>query len=84
MRAGFQHYGTLLADGHKNRHRFQAPLTMPALVLNGDHGLPQAPSLAGVAQIATTVAADFVPQSGHTFALDNPAWVAERLRRFFQ
>jgi pimeloyl-ACP methyl ester carboxylesterase len=84
MRAGFQHYGTLLSDGQENRHRFQAPFTMPVLVLNGDHGLPQAPLLAGVQQVAMTVTDDLVPQSGHTFALDNPAWVAERLERFFQ
>lgn len=81
MRAGFQHYGTLVADGQKNRARFAAPLPMP--VLNGARGLPQAPLLAGAQQVAADVTADLVPDSGHTFAQDNPEWVARRLRHFF-
>lgn len=83
MRAGFRHYETLVADGQENRARFTTPLPMPVLVLNGDHGLPQAPLLAGAQQVAATVTADTVPASGHTFAQDNPAWVAQRLHRFF-
>lgn len=83
MRAGFQHYGTLLEDGKENRARFTTKLPMPVLVLNGDHGLPQAALLAGAHQVATTVTADLVPASGHTYGQDNPAWVAQRLQRFF-
>jgi len=40
MRAGFQHYGTLLADGRENRAAFRAKMTMPVLVLNGDKAFP--------------------------------------------
>jgi pimeloyl-ACP methyl ester carboxylesterase len=83
MRAGFAHYGPLLADGQENRARFTAPLPMPVLILNGERGLPQEPLLAGARRVATTVSADLVPASGHTLALDNPAWLAQRLAQFF-
>ena len=36
-----------------------------------------------VLQVAENVEAELVPNSGHTFAEDNPAWVGERLARFF-
>ena len=84
MRAGFQHYGTLLADGAENRAAFRSKLPMPVLVLNGEHGLPQAQLLACVHQIANTIETALVPGSAHTFANDNPAWVSERLIRFLQ
>jgi pimeloyl-ACP methyl ester carboxylesterase len=84
MRAGFQHYGTLLDDGRENRARFTSKLTMPVLVLNGDRGLPPTEPLGGALQVAEHVQADVVPNAGHTYAEDNPAWVAERLGRFFQ
>ena len=84
MRAGFQHYGALLEDGKENRARFHTPLPMPVLVLNGDHGIPQAPLLAGARQIAAHVTADTVPNRGHTLGEDNPEWVAQRLRLFFE
>ncbi|MDQ2770994.1 MAG: alpha/beta hydrolase [Bacteroidota bacterium] len=83
MRAGFQHYGTLLDDGRENRARFQAKLPMPVLVLNGERGIPQAQTLPCVQQVAADIATDTVPGSGHVFAEDNPSWVAERLTRFF-
>lgn len=82
MRAGFQHYGTLLADGAENRAAFRSKLPMPVLVLNGEHGIPQAQLLACVRQVADTIETALVPGSAHTFASDNPAWVAERLIRF--
>ena len=84
MRAGFQHYGTLVKDGQENRARFTTKLSMPVLVLNGERGIPQAQLLAGVEQVATDVTADLIPNSGHVFAEDNPAWVADRLTNFFK
>ena len=42
MRAGFPHYGTLLADGAENRAALGSKLPMPVLVLNGERGIPQA------------------------------------------
>ena len=84
MRAGFRHCETLLDDGQENRARFKSKLTMPVLVLNGDRGLPPTQPLAGAQQVAAQVEADVVPNSGHTYAEDNPAWVAERLSRFFK
>lgn len=56
---------------------------MPVLVLNGERGIPQAQTLGGARRVAAHVEVDLVPGSGHTFADDNPAWVAERLARFF-
>lgn len=84
MRAGFQHYGTLLQDGRDNRDAFKGKLQMPVLVLNGEKGIPQAQTLDSVRQVAANVQAEIVPDSGHLFGYDNPAWVAERLVRFFQ
>lgn len=83
MRAGFQHYGTLLEDGKANRDAFRTKLAMPVLVLNGDKGIPQEQTLGCVRQVAADVRAELVPNSGHTFADDNPAWAADRLTRFF-
>jgi pimeloyl-ACP methyl ester carboxylesterase len=82
MRAGFRHYETLVADGRENAARAER-LTMPVLVLNGDHGLPQQPLLAGVRQIADHVEHDLVPDAAHVIATDNPAWLARRLVQFF-
>jgi len=84
MHAGFQHYATLLEDGQQNRATFTGALPMPVLVLNGEWGIPQAQTLASVQQVADQPERDLVPASGHTFALDNPAWVAQRLTEFFR
>ncbi len=83
MRGGFQHYATLLEDGEANRNGFRGKLEMPVLVLNGDKGIPQEQTLDGVYKVATDVRADLVPNSGHAVGGDNPAWVADRLIRFF-
>lgn len=83
LRGAFQHYGPLVEDGKANRADFRAKLPMPVLVLNGDKGIPQAPLLAGVRQVAEQVDTDIVPNSGHTLAHDNPEWTADRLIRFF-
>ena len=84
MRGGFQHYGTLLEDGKQNQASFRSKLTMPVLVLNGQRGIPQGQTLESVRQVAENVTAILIPDSGHAFAEDNPAWVAEELTRFFQ
>lgn len=83
LRGAFGHYGPLVEDGKANRAEFRSKLSMPVLVLNGDKGLPQEPLLAGVRQVAGRVEADIVPGSGHMLAHDNPAWLADRLVRFF-
>ncbi|MFI6409258.1 alpha/beta fold hydrolase [Streptomyces sp. NPDC050548] len=83
MRGGFQHYATLLEDGRAIRATGTTKLPMPVLVLNAVLGLPQAPLLEGVRQIADDIQADLVPDSGHAYAADNPAWTAQRLTAFF-
>ena len=74
-----QYYATLLANGQENRARFTTKLPM----LSSKRGLYQAPLPAGVQQVAADIVTDTVPSSGHTFAEDNPGWVAERLSYFF-
>ena len=73
MRAGFQHYGTLLEDGKENQASFRSKLTVPVLVLNAQRGIPQAQTLGCVRQVAENITAELVPDSGHVFAEDNPA-----------
>ena len=82
MRAGFEHYGTLLQDGKDNRERMKQKLAMPVLVLSGEHGIPQSQTLGCVRQVAENVETDLVPNAGHLYAHDNPEWVAERLHAF--
>lgn len=82
MRAGFQHYGTLLEDGKENRGRLKQKLAMPVLVLNGERGIPQSQTLGCVRQVAMNVQTDLVPNAGHLFAQDNPEWFARRLHAF--
>ena len=81
MRGGFEHYATLVEDGRAARTGDR--LTMPVLVLNGEHGLPQDVLLTGAREAATDVSHDTVPGAAHTFAADNPTWTADRLARFF-
>lgn len=83
LRGGFQHYGPLVEDGRANRSSFLGKLAMPVLVLNGERGLPQAPLLAGVRQVAEHVEAAIVPHAAHAYTHDNPTATAERLLRFF-
>jgi pimeloyl-ACP methyl ester carboxylesterase len=83
MRAGFKHYETMVSDGQENRRTFRVKLPMPVLVLSGERGIPQAQTLHCVEQISDDVEAALVPDAGHTFATDNPAWVAKRMKRFF-
>ena len=52
MRAGFQHYGTLLEDGRSNQAAFRSKLETAVLVLNGEMGIPQAQTLGSVKQIS--------------------------------
>lgn len=84
MRAGFQHYGTLLKDGKESRAAFRSKLPMPVLVMNGEKGIPQAQTLGSVRQVAAHLETELIPNCGHTFAADNPVWVAEQLTQFFQ
>ncbi|QUT04616.1 alpha/beta hydrolase [Sphingobium phenoxybenzoativorans] len=84
MRQGFKHYATMVSDGQENRAAFTAKLAMPVLVLSGERGIPQAQTLACVEKVAANIQTDIVPASGHTFSLDNPVWVADRLNRFFK
>ncbi|MBP2338589.1 pimeloyl-ACP methyl ester carboxylesterase [Saccharothrix coeruleofusca] len=81
MRGGFQHYATLLEDGAAIRAT--PPLPMPVLVLNGEHGLPQEPLLAGARRAALDVRADVVLGSAHCLGAGNPRRLVDRLAEFF-
>lgn len=73
LRAGFEHYRTLLADGQANRDWYAAGgrLTVPTLALGGEHavGTRLADALRDVASDLTT---GVVPGSGHFLAEENP------------
>lgn len=84
MRAGFEHYATLVDDGKANRSQFSGKLRLPTLVLSGERGIPQFQTLACVERVAECVEHDLVPAAGHTYSTDNPEWTAARLIRFFQ
>ncbi|GAA0334757.1 alpha/beta hydrolase [Sphingomonas oligophenolica] len=85
MRGGFAHYATLIGDdGRENRDHFRQKLAMPVLVLNGEKGLPLKATVDSVRRVADRIEEDIVPGAAHTLAQDNPAWLAERLNRFFQ
>jgi pimeloyl-ACP methyl ester carboxylesterase len=81
MRAGFRHYESLVADGRENATQARR-LPMPVLVLNGEHGLPQEPLLAGVRRIGDDVQSDLVPDAAHVLGTGDPAWLARRLTEF--
>lgn len=83
MLGGFRHYSTLLDDGKYNRENLKM-LPMPVLVLSGDHGIPQAPTLASVKQVASNITAEIIPDSGHALAEGNPEATAKSLISFFK
>lgn len=83
MRASFMHYESLLRDGEINRQRTTQKLNMPLLVLNGSHGLPQAPLLQAAHERATLVQQAILQNARHTLAEDNPQELALILKDFF-
>lgn len=83
MRASFKHYEALLRDGEINRQRAAQKLSMPLLVLNGSHGLPQEPLLQAANEVATDVQQAILQNAGHTLAEDNPHELASILKGFF-
>ena len=82
MRAGFAHYGTLLDDATHNRSE-PAPLRMPTLILNADHGLPQELLTAGLYPILPHPQTATISDSGHLYPLDNPQLTVSTLTEFF-
>lgn len=84
MKAGFQHYATILQDGKDNRANFKGKLTIPVLVLNGAKGIPSKQTFDCVKQIAKNVEFGLVPNSGHAMGEDNPVWYTDRLVQFFK
>lgn len=84
MKAGFQHYATILQDGKDNRANFKGKLTIPVLVLNGDKGIPFKQTFEGIQQIASNIEFGIVPNSGHALGEDNPVWYTNRLIQFFK
>ncbi|MCY9657751.1 MULTISPECIES: alpha/beta fold hydrolase [Paenibacillus] len=73
MRAGFMHYEALLRDGEVNRMRAAQALSisMPVLILNGSHGLPQAPLLYTATQMKLQMRHTILENTGHTLAEDS-------------
>ncbi|WP_033296220.1 alpha/beta fold hydrolase [Amycolatopsis jejuensis] len=74
LRAGFEHYRTLLADGEVNRTWFEngGRLTMPVLAIGGEHGAGTRLA-AGVRPAVPGVVPAVVAGSGHFVAEEDPA-----------
>ena len=83
IRGGFEHYGTLVADVKENRAQFPGKLAMPVLVLAGEKDQALDGIVDSVKRVSDNYEGEYVPGAGHTFAEDNPEWVADRLARFF-
>lgn len=84
MKAGFDHYRTLLDDGKQNRAWVKAngKLKTPTLVLTGERGIPHALLLDGVKLAAEDVRGVVVKDSGHWLAEEQPKALTAELLKF--
>jgi pimeloyl-ACP methyl ester carboxylesterase len=57
-------------------------LTIPVLAMGGQYSLGEY-TAAGVSQLAANLTSDVVPGAAHWVADEQPAWLADRLARFF-
>ncbi|MFJ8580905.1 alpha/beta fold hydrolase [Micromonospora sp. NPDC093277] len=73
LKAGFEHYRTLLDDGQTNKAWYAAGgrLRMPTLAVGGEHAVGSRLAEA-LRDVAPAVAAGVVPGSGHFVAEENP------------
>jgi pimeloyl-ACP methyl ester carboxylesterase len=85
MRAGFKYYRAIPKDVAANEaNRARGRLTLPVLALGGGgrggRGVEPAQSMRLMAE---HVSGEVVPDSGHFVPEEQPAWLADRLARFF-
>lgn len=83
LRAGFEHYRTLLDDGETNRAWYTAGgrLPMPTLALGGEHAVGTRLADA-LRDVAPGVTAGIIPRSGHFVAEENPEGFLEVITPF--
>lgn len=86
MRAMFGYYRALPQDAADNRAFIQAhgKLRMPVLALGGDKSYGRGmETLESLQRVADDVRGGLIPDSGHWVTEEQPAFVANELRRFF-
>lgn len=83
MKAGFQYYATMIADGKANRANFKGKLTIPVMAINGDRGIPFKQTLDCINLIADHVTPVLLANSGHALGEDNPELFVKTLLDFF-
>lgn len=60
------------------------PLSMPVLALGGEASqAPESTLKQSFENVATDLEVDLVPKAGHWILDENPAWVANRILKFF-
>jgi pimeloyl-ACP methyl ester carboxylesterase len=89
MRAGFEYFRAFPLDAEQNRESAKAKITMPVLVLGGDiypalgGNFPGNFALSSTQALAANVTGVTVPLSGHWIPEEQPEFVIEQLRTFF-
>jgi pimeloyl-ACP methyl ester carboxylesterase len=83
MRAGFEHYATLLDDGRQFRSlAAQGKLAMPVLVMGGQQSFPVEKLTSGVRSVASDYRVVVVPRAHHWLWLEEPKVSADHLVSF--
>lgn len=83
MRAGFEHYATLLRDGEEFRSLVasRGPISAPVLALGGDRSMPMDRLADAARRAARDVRVATVP-GGHWFPLEHPREASAALLEF--
>jgi pimeloyl-ACP methyl ester carboxylesterase len=89
MHAGFEYFRAFPVDAEQNKESAKAKITMPVLVLGGDiypalgGDFPGNFALSSTQALAANVTGVTVPLSGHWIPEEQPEFVIEQLRTFF-
>jgi len=83
MRAGLAYYSAFYESGLQNRATGADKLTIPVLAIGGSAsvGLMVADEMR---LVANDVTGDIAPDSGHWIPEEQPAWLVDRVLRFFK
>jgi pimeloyl-ACP methyl ester carboxylesterase len=82
LRASLNYYAAFYEDGEQNRAAARTKLTIPVLAIGGAASVG-ALVADEMRHVAETVTGDIAQCSGHWIPEEQPAWLAERLIRFF-
>ena len=81
LHAGFEYYRAFEKDAADNRADV-TPISMPVLAIGGDHSPYKTLLYEQLKGQAVSLQGDVVPDCGHFIAEEQPAWLADRLRKF--